>query len=109
MSCAGEPAAVNPGMDEIADRPSIAIGSSALRRLGLRRRRTRLQRRQVTTDAPTFKLVPKKTEKHFPKPRAARRLLEQWWRRHNGERSKTSLYSTPCCHGSGRSPAGLPT
>jgi hypothetical protein len=41
---------------------------------------------RVTTDAPTFRLVPEQDRQARREAgEAARRLLEQWWRRHIGE------------------------
>jgi len=90
MAAALEREPVKPGEDEIADRAE---------------HRYRIQARfdallaeacapgdsggQVTTDAPTFKLVPEEDREALREAdEAARRLLEQWWRRHIGEEIK---------------------
>jgi hypothetical protein len=44
---------------------------------------------RVTTDAPTFEIVPAEDREALRKAcEAARRLLKQWWRRHIGEEIK---------------------
>jgi hypothetical protein len=87
MAAALEREPVKPGEDEVADRAE---------------HRYRIQARfdallveacapgysgdRVTTDAPTFEVVPAEDREALRETHeAARRLLQQWWRRHIGE------------------------
>jgi hypothetical protein len=87
MAAALEREPVKPGEDVIADRAEYLYRIQArFDALLVEACAPGYSGDRVTTDAPTFKLVPAEDREALREAHeAARRLLEQWWRRHIGE------------------------